>query len=121
MTEYIACYSRSQAIADGVLIDVSEAAKEIGIKFPVALTSAVWGRCIEVPDGVDGQDQTGRLFDVLFLLLASIRSGPDGPTRSFAVLVKNDHLAPKSVKLKAVCGPGDDLRPVITVMFPEED
>ena len=28
---------------------------------------------------------------------------------------------PKEVTLKAVCGPGDDRKPVITVMLPEED
>jgi hypothetical protein len=27
----------------------------------------------------------------------------------------------KLITLKATCGPGDDLEPVITVMFPDED
>jgi hypothetical protein len=35
-SELIHSYSRAQAIADGVLIDVSETAKEVGIVFPVA-------------------------------------------------------------------------------------
>jgi hypothetical protein len=41
----------------------------------------------------------------------------------FAVHVRNDNLerTPPLVKLKALCGPGDDGEPVITKMLPEED
>jgi len=28
---------------------------------------------------------------------------------------------PRAVTLKAVCGPGDNLEPVITIMTPDED
>ena len=37
-------YTRAQAIEDGVLIDVSETAREAGITFPTAVTAAVWER-----------------------------------------------------------------------------
>ena len=33
-------YTRAEAIADGVLIDVSAVAREAGIRYPVALTAA---------------------------------------------------------------------------------
>lgn len=36
--EPIFSYSRKQAIADGVLVDVSEMAREAGFKYPVAVT-----------------------------------------------------------------------------------
>jgi hypothetical protein len=41
----------------------------------------------------------------------------------FAVHVRNDNRerTPPLVRLKAVCGPGDDGEPVVTVMLPEED
>ena len=42
-------YTRADAIADGVLNDVSEIAKEAGIRYPVAMTSAAWSECVEVP------------------------------------------------------------------------
>ena len=58
-------YTRAQAIEDGVLIDVSAVACEAGIAYPVALTSAAWGRCVAVPPGVECQDEAGRLWDVL--------------------------------------------------------
>ncbi len=38
-----------------------------------------------------------------------------------SAMVQNDKHGPKEVTLKALCGPGDDLKPVIRVMLPEED
>lgn len=67
--EVIYAYTREQAIADGILIDVSKMAKEAGIKFPVAVTSAVWHEHI-VPDKAMvefGQDENGRLWDTLWM------------------------------------------------------
>jgi hypothetical protein len=66
-------YSRADAIRDGVLIDVSAAAREAGIRWPVALTCAAWGRCVSIPAGVLGQDEAGRLWDVA---LAARLCGP---------------------------------------------
>jgi hypothetical protein len=57
-------YSRADAIRDGVLFDVSATAREAGIRFPVALTRAVWERCVFVPPGVLFQDEAGRLWEV---------------------------------------------------------
>jgi hypothetical protein len=61
-------YSRAQAIADGVLIDVSETARGAGIRWPVALTRAAWAQCVAVPPGVACQDEAGRLWGVLLVL-----------------------------------------------------
>lgn len=66
--EVISSYSRSQAIEDGYLVDVSETAREAGIRFPVALTRAVWDAYVEVPPKAEGQDEAGRLWDVLWML-----------------------------------------------------
>src|SRR5262249_40620714 len=56
-------YTRAQAIADGALIDVSSTAREAGIHYPVALTAAVWQKCVAVPPGVLCQDEAGRLSE----------------------------------------------------------
>jgi hypothetical protein len=70
------------------------------------------------------QDEAGRLWDVLFLLRFAIR-GSDGDAREvrFGVHARNDNRrrTPPLVRLKAVCCPGDDGEPVITVMTHEED
>ena len=120
----IFAYTRAQAIADGVLVDVSELAKQAGFRFPVAVTAGVWAECVAVPDGVSGQDETGRLWDVLNVLRFAIaRQKGDCERVDFAVHVRNDNRAgdPPLVRLYALCGPGDDAEPVITVMLPSED
>ena len=62
--EVIYAYTRKDALADGVQIDVSEVAREAGLKFPVYLTRAVWESYVRVPDGVRCQDEKGRLWDI---------------------------------------------------------
>lgn len=120
--EPIYSYSRKQAIEDGVLVDVTATAKECGFRFPVALTQAVWAEYVVVPDGVEAQDERGRLWDMLFCLHVAIKkSKGDGPELLFTVLVRNDNRGPKKVRLKSVCGPGDQMEPVITVMMVDED
>jgi hypothetical protein len=121
--EVISSYTRAQALEDGVLIDVSSVAKEAGIKFPVAMTSTVWGEYVEVPEGVNCQDERGRLWDILWMLRCNARRG--GDTLFFKLYVRNhnrERLDSRDlVTLKAVCGPGDTPEPVITIMLPDED
>lgn len=75
-------YSRSDALADGVLIDVTHTAREAGFRVPVALTSAVLAACVKIPPGVTGQDEPGRLWDVLTMLRHAARAGPGRGARS---------------------------------------
>ena len=82
------------------------------------------GRVRRGARGVAGQDETGRLWDVLSLLhFAIARQKGDGQRVDFAVHVRNDNREgdPPLVHLYALCGPGDDAEPVITVMLPSED
>ena len=39
----------------------------------------------------------------------------------FSLYVRNDNDQARLVHLKAICGPGSDFEPVITVMMPDED
>jgi hypothetical protein len=123
--DIISRYARAQAIEDGVLADVSETSEflELGYRVPVALTSAVLERCVEVPEGVILQDWHGRLWDLLWMLRAAIYKSKGRDQVNFGVHVRNDNSAgtPPMVALKAVCGPGDDGEPTICVMLPFED
>ncbi len=121
--DVIHAYTRAQAVADGVLIDVSETAREAGFRYPVALTRAVWDEHVVVPPLVEGQDEAGRLWDVLTMLRFAIRAGNGGSELRFRLHVRNDNREgePPMVELKAVCGPGDDMEPCITVMLPSEE
>lgn len=114
-------YTRAQAIEDGVLVDVSETAREAGIVFPTAVTTAVWDACVTVPESASWQSETGRLWDVLTLLRYAIARDASGQQVNFTVGIQNDETPPQPVRLKALCGPGDSGEPVITIMFPEED
>lgn len=55
-------YSRAQAIADGVLVDLTEWARETGFTVPVVCTSAVWHGYIVPKDELRhvGQSERGR-------------------------------------------------------------
>jgi hypothetical protein len=122
--DLIHSYTRADAIRDGYLVDVSATAKEAGIRWPVALTRAVWERFVAVPPGVVCQDEAGRLWDVAWLLRWAIRgAGLSAREGRFGVHVRNDNRdrTPPLVQLKALCGPGDDGEPVLTVMLPHED
>jgi hypothetical protein len=88
----------------------------------VALTAAAWATCVAVPAGVACQDEAGRPWDVLVLLRLAIGRG-GGTEARFGVHVRNGNRerTPPLVRLKALCGPGDQGEPVLTVMMPDED
>jgi hypothetical protein len=71
----ISTYTRTQAIEDGVLIDAGAMAKEAGFKWPVALTSAVWGDCVAWTEDDSRQqiyqDESGRLCYITHEVLLS--------------------------------------------------
>ena len=122
--EVIFTYTRSQAVADGVQVEVSKTAQEAGIRFPVFLTRTVYDSYVTVPPEVEAQDEAGRLWDILNLLrFAILRARPGAGRLPFALYVRNDNDRPRLIKLVAVCGPldMDDLQPAITVMMPDED
>jgi hypothetical protein len=121
--ELIFSYTRKQAIADGVLIDVTETAREAGFLLPAAVTSAVWNACVRPAEACPWQDEAGRLWDLLWVLrIAAMRSGPGQTSIYYALFVQNNDGGPADkVRLKCVCGPDDKGEPVLTVMFPEED
>ena len=125
--EIISTYSRTEALADGVLVDVSATAREAGIKFPVALTRAVWTRYVEIPAGVRCQDEAGRLWDILWMFRVSVRRAAlaGGEPLLYHLYVRQhnrERLDRRDlVTLKALCGPGDDAEPVLTILLPEED
>ena len=122
--EVLYAYTRKQALADGVQADVSEMAREAGLKFPVYLTGAVWENYVRVPDGVRCQDEQGRLWDVVWMLRCAARR-TNGPQMRFKLHVRNDNRdrTPPLVTLQAVCGPRDIDDPAsgITIMLPDED
>jgi len=136
--DVIDIYTRAQAIDDGVLVDVTETAKEAGIVYPTAVTQALWNGYIEPPESLKGiQDMQGRLWDVLTMFSFGARAmkkanidveesqKDTAQTLYFKTIFQmpSSTINPKmeTVDLKAICGPGDNAEPVLTIMLLEEN
>ncbi len=125
----ISSYSRTQAIEDGVLIDVTSMAREAGFKWPAALTHAAWCDCVAWTERDNRfqvcQDESGRLWDVLFMAFYAIRTATAPGDRllfSLYRVPKDGHsVEAEEVTLKLMVGPGDAGEPVVTIMLPTED
>lgn len=126
-------YTRAQALEDGMLVDVSDTARELGLIWPVAVTAEVWGLIEEIPVEHSHEDVQGRLWDVLWMLRCAIK-----PPRGYAELIDRDDIVVREddveihyrvilhhtetvssageLVLKAVSGPGDHGEPVLTIM-----
>ncbi len=125
----ISAYSRAQAIEDGILVDVTDIARAIGIKWQVAVTSSVWSDFIEWTDddrrrqGL--QDTESRLWEIVFVLHWAIKNS----NKTDEVIFYELHILPRDgfsyaarrTGLKAVVSAGDNFEPVITIMLPNED
>ena len=125
----ISTYTRAQAIEDGVLVDVGSTAREAGFKWPVALTVGAWADCVAWTEDDSRQqvyqDESGRLWDVLYMASYAIRSSKDSGDRLLFQLyrVPRDGHSTDAVlvTLKLIVGPGDAGEPVITILLPHED
>jgi len=127
--DVIFAYTRAQALADGVLVDVSAAAREVDLRWPVAMTRAAWEDCVAWSEDDSRrqvhQDEVGRLWDVLWMAFCAIRNAPSGDRQLvyalYRVPLDGTSINAMLTQLKVVAGPGDDGEPVITLMLPGED
>ena len=113
--ELICSYTRTQALADGVLVDLSERARASGIQYPTACTAGLWARIKTIPEPDREMREVAlavRISAVLSALLAAIRAARGTDRVHFRAL---------GAALWAQCGPGDDGKPVITILREGED
>lgn len=120
--------TREDALADGDLVDVSHMAREARFRIPVALTRAVWAEVVEWDsDRPEPQDESGRLWDVLYMAGIAAGKAPGGDRVNFRVYrVPNQDRGrhwndPELIELALRIGPGDEAEPVVTIMLPCED
>lgn len=135
--KYIYTYTRAQAIEDGMLISIDEKiAKEAGLTVHVAVTSSVYYQYIYWKDEDNErqayQDESGRLWDVLWMCALSLRSAArKGIENTGSGLLFILHVIPRKetskaqrprkIILKAILGAGDDFEPILTIMLSDED
>ena len=135
--ELIFSYTTKEAVKDGSLMKIEGAMpSDAGIKFPVYLTSAVYDRYVKVPDELPGQQEMGRLWDLLYMFTWEARK-TEGNTLQYKffcqfpktvkildneIQVKNSPLM-HEITLKAVITAQDidDPSPAIFIMLPNED
>ena len=127
--DVISTYTRAQAIEDGVLIDVSPIAKTAGLEWPVAMTASAWADCVAWSDRDSQaqvyQDQSGRLYDVIFMAFQAIslsrETGDRLLFRLYRVPRDGHSTDAELTTLKLIVGPGDGGEPVITILLIDED
>ncbi len=124
----ISRYTRTQAIEDGELVDVSETAKEAGFKVPVAVTTGVWTLIEPTQAELEMcQSAEGRLWDVLWLAFLAIKGlAGEKPELLYELLFQikgrdGERAGMRKFRLKIHSDPGDDGEHVLTVMLPHED
>jgi hypothetical protein len=123
--DMISVYNRAQAIADGELIDLSDS--ETGevcrtyYKYPIACTAIVWCLIQQAIDNNKDNSLVGILHDILWMSKASPTAlSNDESTWLFEVFISGTN-SDVTHKLKIVCGAGDNLEPVLTLMLQGED
>lgn len=128
----IHCYTRAQALADGVLVALPpDLATEAGFVWPVLLTAAVhadvvqWGEQEEHANPGTCQDQTGRAWDVLWMTRCALRvHGDAGPGERVPVelyrVPTGGGTEPEPVNLEVVLAV-EDGQPALVLMFGHED
>jgi len=121
-------YTRAQALTDGVLVEVSKVAQEVGFRVPVAMTAAAWAKAVQWTDEDSRrqtvQDESGRLWDVVWMAIITARRVKDAqrvPFQLHAVPRGGKATRPRPMTLHLHIGPGDEGEPVITILDSNED
>lgn len=122
--EIIHRYTRAEAIADGVLVDITSTAQEAGFRWPTAITVGAWSKCVAWDHDDGSQDEAGRLWDVVWMARATMLSLRRVYTDWFVFEVYVVPAPGRSARpetLSVHVGPGDHDEPVITILLPGED
>lgn len=122
-------YSRNQALADDVLVDVTMMAMEAGFRIPVAMTQAAYQDCVAWNDSDNDrkgicQDMDGRLWDVLYMAHLAARGNPEKSEVNYVIRrvprTGKGHVARVADLVIKIHG-GDNGEAVATIMLPGED
>lgn len=118
--------SRAQAIADGTIIDCSDLGRQVGFKWPVAITQTVYKRFVEWTEEDNEkqvpQNQKSRLFSIVGACADYVRTrGPKADRMRFRInSIPRDGETRGAVTtlLQVVAHPGDEGEPVLTIRVP---
>ena len=119
--------TRQQLLAEGALQDISAIACEAGLLFPTAITAGLWAAYGDARTA--GESPRFALvlcwmlrFAIRDLIPARRFKDPFSETLFFGIFVQERATGQfRLAEVKAVCDPGDNLEPVITLLLPDED
>ncbi|MEY4529185.1 MAG: hypothetical protein RL768_2904 [Nitrospirota bacterium] len=113
---------REEAIQSGILIDVTPAARQVGLTFPVTITKPLWEIGIVTNQSLSQDEQSARLRDILMafrLRLASLAT--ISPLIDFpALLTMPPATVPQPVPLFALIQPDGSNQANVTLLLPNE-
>jgi hypothetical protein len=114
--------NRQQAILAGMLIDVTEDAKQLGLTFPVTVTKPLWDIGIAPIPELSEQDKAERLRDVLMAFRLRLAGQTTlSPLIDFpAMLALPPGGVPQPVPLFALIQPDEQNRATATLLLPNE-
>jgi hypothetical protein len=114
--------NRQQAIQAGVLIDVTEDAKKLGLTFPVTITKPLWEIGIAPLATMSEEDKSARVRDVLMAFRLRLASQSTvSPLIDFpAMLAIPPGAVPQPVPLFALIQPDEANRAMATLLLPNE-
>ena len=111
--DYVYRYTRKQALEDGVLIDISKYGKQIGFKYPMAITIRLYHEVFVKNDELDEK----KLSIVLFQFIHKILLRTDGGDLLKDIIKDREGY---DVEVWLMCHGGDDGEPVMTLMYPSD-
>ena len=114
-------YTRREALADGVLVDVTAQASPAemlgGFTVPVAVTAALWHAIVAIPPSLEGlADERGRLHDVLWMARLAVRRRAE----LFDVVLPFAGTRKRTQRLRLHVGPDECGAITVTIGFPED-
>ena len=118
--------SRTQAIADGKIVEVTKLGQQVGFKWPVAITKAAWDNLVTWSDEDSEQQvpqrEKSRLYELMSKCADSVRMrGPKSDRMKFHFeRIPRDGTTKKArlVIVQIVAHPGDAGEPVLTIRMP---
>jgi len=119
----ISVYTRKQAIEDGVLIDITEAARQFGFMLPFAITSNLHQQYVAPPQDVQdipGQSEEERLARLLNQAWIAACSEKQTNHVVFGMMFLMEPEEFETSNIWLIIDGGDDGQPVLTLMLPED-
>ena len=111
-----------QALDAGSLIDVTPAARELGLSFSVTVTKPLWDTGIAPVNTLTEVEQSARLRDVLMAFRLRLAVQPTiAPLIDFPALLAFPHGGvPQPIPLFALIQPDEHNKAMVTLLLPTE-